>query len=117
MGDIPRPCLDGPDHHATPGRNRCVAHQAIADRQHNQRRGPTPVANHARTALHRNGYGTCAHCHAIYPAGQLHVDHRTPLMHGGIDTITNLQTLCKVCHYFKTRDERRDERREAGRRV
>jgi len=32
------------------------------------------------------------------------VDHIVPVKHGGVDTVDNLQGLCKACHTLKTRD-------------
>ena len=35
------------------------------------------------------------------------VDHRIPLHRGGLDTLSNLQGLCKSCHSEKTSRERK----------
>ena len=51
------------------------------------------------------GGWVCAKCGK---AGRLEVDHRVPLGGGGaVYDLGNLQTLCRGCHFDKTRGERR----------
>ena len=42
-----------------------------------------------------------------------HADHITPLWAGGEDTLKNLQTLCQVCHFTKTKGEAGDRAKRA----
>jgi 5-methylcytosine-specific restriction endonuclease McrA len=59
-----------------------------------------------RAALLRDGY-RCAVCGRIVDGREAHVDHIQPRLHGGTDTLDNLQTLCRAHHGEKTRDEQR----------
>ena len=53
--------------------------------------------------LDRDGWA-CAKCGK---AGRLEVDHRVPLEDGGaVYDLANLQSLCRSCHFAKTRGER-----------
>ena len=55
-------------------------------------------------ALDRDAW-TCTKCGK---AGRLEVDHRVPLEDGGaLYDLDNLQTLCRGCHFDKSRGERR----------
>ena len=46
-------------------------------------------------------------CTACGKAGRLEVDHRVPLEDGGaLYDLDNLQTLCRGCHFDKSRGER-----------
>ncbi len=49
----------------------------------------------------RDGY-RCVKCGR---AGRLECDHVKPLKHGGGNTLDNLQTLCRDCHFAKTAKE------------
>ena len=54
--------------------------------------------------LDRDGW-TCAKCGK---AGRLEVDHIKPLEEdGALYDLVNLQSLCRGCHFAKTRGERR----------
>ena len=55
-----------------------------------------------RAALDRDGW----RCRTCGKAGRLEVDHVLPLDRGGdpLD-LTNLQTLCRDCHFSKTAGE------------
>ena len=54
-------------------------------------------------ALDRDNWG-CVQCGR---KGRLEVDHITPLDWGGEPfDLTNVQTLCRPCHFDKTRSER-----------
>ena len=54
--------------------------------------------------LDRDGWA-CVKCGK---AGRLEADHRVPLGHGGaVYDESNLQTLCRDCHFAKTSGERR----------
>ena len=56
-------------------------------------------------ALDRDGW-KCTKCGKY--AGRLEVDHRVPLEDGGaVYDLVNLQTLCRSCHFDKSRGERR----------
>jgi 5-methylcytosine-specific restriction endonuclease McrA len=48
----------------------------------------------------------CTHCQAkgIVRLGE-ELDHIMPLSKGGCNDPTNLQMLCKECHYIKTLDD------------
>ena len=46
-------------------------------------------------------------CAACSRPGRLEVDHRTPLEQGGAEfDLSNLQPLCRRCHFAKTASER-----------
>ena len=54
--------------------------------------------------LERDGW----RCRTCGKAGRLEVDHVTPLHEGGaVFDLSNLQTLCKRCHFRKSCGERR----------
>ncbi|MGY8757639.1 MAG: HNH endonuclease [Phycisphaerales bacterium] len=69
-------------------------------------------AARARRKLNKEGGASCQHCRLFYPAAGLHIDHRLALQHGGTDTETNLQILCKPCHGSKTIEENQRRRSE-----
>lgn len=55
-----------------------------------------------RRALDRDGW----RCQACVRPGRLEVDHRVPLERGGPEyDLSNLQTLCRRCHFEKTARE------------
>ena len=63
-----------------------------------------------RAVFERDGY-RCVQCSR---AGRLECDHVTPLDKGGDPwDPSNLQTLCRVCHIAKTREENRRPLTEA----
>ena len=69
-----------------------------------------------RLVLKRDGY----RCRACHKAGRLEVDHVIPVVQGGAwwDT-EGLQSLCRSCHFSKSRIERmgpRDPEREKWKR-
>lgn len=47
-------------------------------------------------------------CKKELKLGQCEIDHITPLSAGGKDDISNLQLLCKSCHYDKTNEEQQN---------
>ena len=54
-----------------------------------------------RRVLDRDGW-RCVRCSR---AGRLEVDHIVPMIAGGSHEMTNLQTLCRPCHFAKTAEE------------
>ena len=57
-----------------------------------------------RQVLERDGW----RCRACGRAGKLECDHVTPLSEGGNPyALPNLQALCRTCHVYKSRSERR----------
>lgn len=44
-------------------------------------------------------------CEKVLKLGNCEIDHIKPLSAGGLDHISNLQLLCKECHYDKTNEE------------
>ncbi len=53
-------------------------------------------------ALRRDGY-LCVPClKEGRPTPATEVDHITPKMTGGLDTLENTQSICSVCHHAKT---------------
>lgn len=44
----------------------------------------------------------CRYCGATATASQLHVDHVTPVSHGGSDVASNLVTACRACNSGKS---------------
>ena len=57
-----------------------------------------------RRALDRDGW-TCQNSSCSKSAGRFEVDHVIPLIHGGTSELSNLQVLCRSCHFSKTRTE------------
>ena len=49
----------------------------------------------------RNGKYQCVRCGKWFTKDQIDVDHRIPKKHGGTDSITNLQAMCKHCNRSK----------------
>ncbi len=45
--------------------------------------------------------GRCHYCQSIFPPGQLTMDHRIPLMRGGVSQKENLVPACKDCNNRK----------------
>ena len=66
----------------------------------------TGAAATIRRQLDRARFGVCWWCGDYGPACWLDVDHDTPLLSGGTDTLDNCQVLCKTCHGVKTAAER-----------
>ena len=54
-----------------------------------------------RLVLDRDGW----RCQACGKAGRLEVDHKRSLHLGGSNDPSNLQALCRGCHFGKTRAE------------
>ena len=55
-----------------------------------------------RAVFERDGY----RCRSCGKAGRLECDHIKPLHLGGdVWALSNLQTLCRSCHIFKTKHE------------
>lgn len=110
-----KPCLErGCRGYAEPGSSRCALHESLVERDRsrarNERRGKTPVADRLYRALVKAGSAMCAGCGMAYVASHIHVDHRTPLADGGVDTEENIQYLCQWCHREKTAEENRARR-------
>lgn len=62
---------------------------------------PTTVR---RRVLRRDGF-TCVACGFLDRSGRLlEVDHIVPEVLGGSDSVGNLRTLCKGCHFKVTRN-------------
>ncbi len=58
--------------------------------------------------MYLRNYPLCVECgkqNKINPASEVH--HIVPVTHGGEDTETNLEPLCKSCHSKKTASERK----------
>lgn len=51
---------------------------------------------------------TCQYCGAHPPSVILHVDHITPVAHGGLNEIDNLITACESCNLGKSSKELSD---------
>ena len=47
-------------------------------------------------------------CNEILKKGSREIDHIIPLSHDGTNDETNLQALCKECHYDKTQEDNED---------
>jgi len=90
------------------GESRCTLHQpepwqgraTFEERYGISRNQWTKIR---RRAIRRDG-GRCAQCGAT---GPLQVDHITPVSKGGGHELSNLQTLCGVCHDAKTATDRK----------
>lgn len=67
----------------------------------NPRRMPGDWRRLRRAVLERDGW-RCVKCGR---AGRLEVDHIKPAREGGTDALTNLQALCRPCHFAKTAQE------------
>ena len=54
-------------------------------------------------------------CQACGKSGKLECDHVQPIAFGGAEwDMDNLQSLCRSCHRFKTRNEQGQKDRPAG---
>jgi hypothetical protein len=59
-----------------------------------------------RTKMHEDCAGLCACCSKPFLLKRMEVDHIKPISEGGHATLpSNLQLLCKKCHFEKTRNE------------
>ena len=68
-----------------------------------------------RRSVIKSYYGRCAATRKYTVTGEmidcnskikLQIDHKHELRHGGTDTYTNLQPLCKTCHVKKSKANR-----------
>jgi len=65
------------------------------------------AARRARAAVNRAGSAYCYGCHRWHLAAAIEIDHIVALGDGGTDTDSNVQPLCKPCHWAKTTAENR----------
>ena len=63
-----------------------------------------------RRILNRDGY----RCRCCGRSGRFEVDHIRPIQDGGSHALANLQTLCRNCHFAKTRRENRRRRKQGA---
>jgi len=47
------------------------------------------------------GRGRCYYCHAAIHPSELTMDHKTPIVRGGLSTRNNLVACCKACNSEK----------------
>lgn len=94
-------------------------YQAIKDRRkypalpvHHWKRQPLEIWKHTRAAVYKQSGGLCESPENASPkkAGvcmrevdydKAHIDHIRPLSSGGNNHISNLRTLCPVCHALR----------------
>ena len=59
-----------------------------------------------RIKMHEDAAGLCKCCTKPFPLKRMEIDHIKPISEGGHATLpSNLQLLCKKCHFEKTRNE------------
>lgn len=56
----------------------------------------------ARRQVFKRDHGTCALCAKQGVRGGWEMDHTIPLVEGGLNKMTNLRTLCILCHKAET---------------
>lgn len=104
-----KPCLEpGCPNDVEQGQSRCQLHAPApwAGRApFKERYGISPAKwqKLRAKALRRDGY-RCVNCGATK---MLQVDHIVGAAAGGQSVLSNLQTLCPMCHAKKTREDRR----------
>lgn len=77
-----------------------IAHDVRSGCPRRTRWGGRKVQDLRRKVLARDQC-TCQRCGRRRPPSQMHVDHITPRMMGGPDTLDNLQALCAKCNLEK----------------
>lgn len=62
-----------------------------------------PREHYTRRMVYDRGEGHCAICgvDVPYEPGGFHIDHVIPIVHGGADTLANLQLTCPPCNWSK----------------
>lgn len=107
------------DHPATAKQRYRVSEKGRAENRERMRRRRAYLrafgegaASWLRSVIDASGTWPCAGCSERLPARRIEVDHTTPLVDGGRDTMDNVQGLCVPCHRTKTASEHR--RRKAA---
>lgn len=95
-------------------RNICIKkrkNQKLKERKIRQlgRVGYNRYYNHTQAVKKRilkdNKYGRCEHCKTWKERAEITVDHIVPISQGGKMEKSNIQLLCKSCHYAKSLSE------------
>lgn len=68
----------------------------------NVSRKRTPIGPKMRHEVFKRDKYRCKECGSTNKEGALHVDHIIPVSQGGMDELSNLQTLCSNCNIAKS---------------
>ena len=80
--------------------------QQLKDKVLNAKSKRHAFSKEERVQFHKDCFEKCNMCEKTITRKEMHIDHIIPLARGGLATDkSNLQCLCKKCHFEKTKNE------------